>query len=302
MPTAPARVWALVVAGLIAVGASPILIRLAGDAPALALAAGRTITVTVLMVPLALVQARDELAAFEGRDWALALGAGVLLGLHFMSWIVSVQLTSVASASVLVTMSPIFIAVLGAVFLSERPSRRTAAAIGVAVVGATMIGLSEGTSVEAYPNPPLGNSLALLAAVLVSVYLLIGRAVRRKTSFLAYFAPLNAAAAATCVAGCLVAGVPLALPLEAAVLAVLMGLGPGLLGHGSFAYALKYLPAALIGLLSLAEPVIASTVALVAFQEIPSATGVIGMVVVLAAIAAVVTAGEERASRPDPVA
>jgi drug/metabolite transporter (DMT)-like permease len=86
-----------------------------------------------------------------------------------------------------------------------------------------------------------------------------------------------------------VAGVPLGLPLPVALLAVAMGLGPGLLGHGSFAYGLKYLPAALIGLLSLAEPVFASTVALFAFREVPSTVGVVGMAVVLAAIAAVVT-------------
>ena len=285
---APAHVWALVAAAVLAIGASPILIRLAGDAPALTLAAWRTLTVTALVGPVAFVRARGEVAAFTRRDWALVLGAGVLLGLHFMAWIVSVQLTSVASASVLVTMSPIFIAVLGAVFLAERPTRRTAAAIGVAVVGAVLIGLSEGSGDGVYPNPALGNGLALFAAVLVSVYLLIGRAVRRKTSFLAYFAVLNAAAAATCVAGCVVAGVPLGLPLPAALLAVAMGLGPGLLGHGSFAYALKYLPAALVGLLSLGEPVLASTVALVVFGEVPTALGVVGMAVVLAAIAAVV--------------
>ena len=47
--------------------------------------------------------------------------------------------------------------------------------------------------------------------------------------------------------------------------------------------------AALIGLLSLSEPVFASTVALVVFSEVPTSLGVVGMVVVLAAIAAVVT-------------
>lgn len=292
MTRAPAHVWALVALGLLAIGSSPILIRLAGDAPALTLAAWRTMTVTAVFVPLAFARSRDEIAAFSRRDWALALGAGVLLGLHFMTWIVSVQLTSIASASVLVTMSPIFIAVLGAVFLSERPSRRTTAGIAVAVVGAALIGLSEGNEGGVFPNPALGNALALTAAVLVSIYLLIGRAVRQKTTFVAYFALLNGAAALTCLVGCLVVGVPLGLPLPVALLAIAMGIGPGLLGHGSFAYGLKYMPAALIGLLSLAEPVFASTVALFAFKEVPSALGAVGMAVVLAAIAAVVTSRE----------
>ncbi len=245
------------------------------------------------LAPVALGPRRAELAALGRRDWALALGAGVVLGLHFMAWILSVQLTSIASAAVLVTTSPLFIAVLGAVFLHERPSRRTAAAIGVAVVGAALLGLSEGTGAATYPAPALGNAVALGAAVLVSVYLLLGRAVRQRASFVAYFWPVNLAAAATCVVGCWVAGAPLALPLPIAGLALAMGLGPGLLGHGSFANALGYLPAALLGLLALSEPVLASAVAAVWFGEVPSALGMVGVAIVLAAIAAVVSVRDD---------
>ncbi len=288
MTRAPAWVWVLVTAGLLILGASAILIRLAGDAPALALAAWRTVAVSLVLGPWMLTSARSEIARFTARDWAMALGAGVLLGLHFMTWIVSVQLTSVASASVLVTMSPLFIAVLSGVFLNERPSRRTWAAIAVAVLGAVLIGISERDS-GVYPNPALGNVIALGAAFLVSVYLLIGRAVRQRTGFVAYFGTLNVAAAVTCLLGCVIAGVPLALPLPIALLAIGMGLGPGLLGHGSFALSLRYLPAALLGLLSLAEPVVASVVAIFAFGEVPKPLAVVGMVTVLAAISAVVT-------------
>ena len=290
---APAAVWGVLGAGLLALGASPILIRLAGDVPALALAGWRTVVVAALLAPAVLVRDRDALRQLGARDWAWIGGAGVLLGLHFMAWIASVQLTSVASASVLVTTSPLFIAVLGALFLHERPGRRTAFAIGAGVVGAGLIGLSEGEG-GAYPAPALGNGLALGAAVLVSVYLLIGRAVRQRTSFLAYFAPLNAVAAITCVGGCVVLGVPLGLPAPALALAVAMGLGPGLLGHGSFVLALRYLPAALLGLLSLAEPVIATGVAWAWFGEVPPPLALVGILIVLGSIAAVITSGADR--------
>ena len=283
----PGRVWALVGLGLIAFGSSPILIRLAGDVPALTLAAWRTTAVALVLLPILLTHARAEVGALTRSDWALTMAAGVLLGLHFMAWILSVQLTSVASAAVLVTTSPVFIAVLGLVFLRERPSRRTWAAIGVAMLGAGMVALGERDG-GVYPNPALGNAIALGAAFLVSVYLLIGRAVRQRTGFAAYFGPLNAAAAVTCLIGCGIAGVPLGLPLPTAALAVAMGLGPGLLGHGSFAYALRYLPAALLGLLALAEPVIASAVALVAFGEVPTPLAVAGAALVISAITAVI--------------
>ena len=290
MNRAPAVVWAFVGVGLVAFGSSPILIRAAGDVPALALAAWRTATVALVLAPVALVRSRAEIRALSRRDLALVVGAGVLLGLHFMTWIVSVQLTSVASAAVLVTTTPVFVAVLGAVFLSERPARQTVAGIAVAVVGAALIGLGEGTEAGVYPNPALGNALALVASVLMSVYLLIGRAVRQRVGFVTYFWTLNVAAAATCLVGCAVAGVPLGLPLPVALLAVAMGLGPGLMGHGSFAGAVRYLPAALLGLLGLSEPILASVGALLWFGEVPPPLAVVGMAIVLASIAAVISA------------
>lgn len=292
MGRAPASVWALLALGLVAFGASPILVRLAGDAPALALAAWRTAFVTVLLAAPALGRYRPEVAAFTRRDVVLVVVAGVLLGLHFMTWIASVQLTSVAAASVLVTTNPVMIAVLGVLFLGERPTRRTQVAIAVAVVGATLIGLGERDG-GAYPNPMLGNALALAAAFLVSVYLLIGRAVRQRTSFVAYFAPLNAIAALTCTAGCIFLGVPLSLELPVLGLAFVMGLGPGLLGHGSFTIALRYLPAAFLGLLSLVEPVLATGLAFALFGETPAPVALLGAVAILGAIAAVVTAEAE---------
>ncbi len=291
MGRAPASVWALVVVGLVALGSSPLLIRLAGDVPALALAAWRTSVVALVLAPVALGRSRAEIQALTRRDLALVVAAGVLLGVHFMGWIVSVQLTSVASAAVLVTTTPVFIVVLGAVFLSDRPSRRTASAIGVSVVGAVLIALGQESEGAVYPNPALGNALALGASLVMSVYLLIGRSVRQRVGFVTYFWTLNVVAALTCLAGCWAAGVPLALPLPVALLAAAMGLGPGLLGHGSFAGALRYLPAALLGLLSLAEPILSSIGALLWFNEVPSPVAVVGMVTVLAAIASVVSAG-----------
>lgn len=289
---APGAVWALIVAGLLAFGGAPILIRYAGDAPALTLAFWRTSVVTVLLAPVALTKARGEIASFAARDWGLIAGAGVLLGLHFMAWIGSVQLTSIASSSALVTTSPVFIALLGAVALDERPARRTVVAIGFAVVGAVILALDSERGAGRLPNPALGNGLALTAAALVSVYLVIGRAVRQKTSFVAYFAPLNAAAAATCALGCIVVGEPLVLTGVAVWLAVALGVGPGLMGHGSLTVALRYLPAAFVGLLTLTEPVLATGIAAVLLGETPSVLSIVGIAVVLASVAVVVTARE----------
>ena len=293
-PRPPRAVAVAILLGLVSFGASPLLIRYAGDTPALAIAAWRTLLVAGLMLPAVALTRRDEIRQLPAREWALAVTAGVFLGVHFVSWIQSVQLTSVASSSVLVTLSPVFIAVFGAVFLREVPRRRTWIAIAVAVFGAVLIGWGEsGSRATALPNPALGNGLALLAALLVSVYLLIGRSVRQRTSVLTYFAILNAVAALTTVSVCLALGVELGLSPRVFGLCLLMALGPGLLGHGSFNLALAYYPAAFLGLLSLSEPVIASVGALVLFGEVPSPLTVVGGGIVLVAIATVVGARAE---------
>ena len=299
---APLRVWLLLGAGLLSLGGSAILIRYAGDVPPVAVAAWRTIFVTLVLAPWAAHVAYDEILAFSPRDWLLIGSSGVLLGAHFVAWIASVTLTSVASASVLVTMSPVFIAGLGALFLRERPTWRVGVGIAVAVAGAALIAVGEQGGGGARPNPALGNALAVGAALLVSVYLLIGRAVRQRTSFLAYFVPVNAVAAATTVAACLLTGTPLALPLPALLICLTIALGPGLLGHGSFTVALGYLPAAFVGLLTLAEPVLASGLALVLFDEVPTPLSLAGAVIVIVAIGAVIVAQSVGGDESNPSA
>ncbi|HLT45880.1 MAG TPA: DMT family transporter [Rubricoccaceae bacterium] len=282
----PLHVWAVLAVGLATFGSSAILVRYASEAPALALAVWRTTFAAVLVAPVALAKAGPQLRRLPPRDLALIGAAGVLLGLHFIGYIESLYHTSVASASVLVTTSPLFIAALGYAFLRERLALRTVLAIAAAVAGAALIGLADAQA-GAFPRAGFGNALALLAALLFSVYILIGRAVRQRMGFLPYLLPLYAVAAATCVGAALLRGVPLAQPWPVLGLCLLMALGPQLLGHGSFNYAVRYLPAALLGLLSLIEPVVASFLALVLFGERPPLLAVAGMAVVLLAIAAV---------------
>lgn len=282
----PLRVWLVLAAGLSVLGSSAILVRFASDAPGLALATWRTVFSVALVAPVALAKARPELRRLPRRDLALIAAAGVLLGLHFIAWITALYHTSVASASVLVTTSPLFIAALGYVFLRERLRVRTVFAIAAAVFGGALIGLADARA-GAFPRAALGNGLALLAALLFSVYILIGRAVRQRADFLAYLLPLYVFAAVTCAAAALLRGVPLGQPWPILGLCLLMALGPQLLGHGAFNFAVRYLPAALLGLLSLTEPIVASLLALVLFGEAPPLLALAGMVLVLVSIALV---------------
>ncbi len=282
----PFVVYPVLALGLVSFSASAILVRYAADAPGMAIAVWRTVFAVLLLAPLALPRIGREVRAFTRRDVAMIVGAGVLLGIHFITWIESLYHTSVASASVLVTMSPIFLALLGYFVLGERLPLVVVAGIVLAVAGAALIALGDAAGAAARPGSLLGNSLALFAAVVVSCYLVIGRVVRQKTSWLAYVFPLYFVVALTTLTGAWVAGTPLGGHGAGFYgLCALMAIGPQIIGHGSFNYAVRYFPAAILGLLSLSEPVGASLAAYVLFGEAPAPLALVGMAVVLSAIA-----------------
>ncbi|MFB6273626.1 MAG: DMT family transporter [Salinibacter sp.] len=285
----PPRVYVVLTLGVVSFAFAPILVRWAGDVPGLAIAVWRTVTAAVVLLPVAAVRIGPEVRRFTRSDVGLIGGGGVFLGLHFIAWIESLYHTTVASASVLVTTSPILLAVLGYVVLGEDLRRSTVLAIGAAVGGAALIGWADAGTVVLGRGALVGNSLALAGAVLVSVYLLIGRVVRQKVSWLAYVTPLYTVAALTALLAAVVKGVPLfGYSWTVYGLCAGLALGPQVLGHGSFNYALEYVPAAIVGLLALLEPVGASILAYVLFGEVPPPTSIVGMIVVLAAVAVVV--------------
>ncbi len=286
----PLRVYILLALGALSFCLAPILVRLAGNEPGVAIAMWRTLIASVALLPPAVGWRIDrDMQQFTIRDVLLILGAGILLGLHFITWIESLYHTTVASASVLVTSSPLILAVFGFMLLGERLSRSTVVAIMLAVGGAALIGWADAGEVTLGYGAVWGNSLAFGAAVLVSGYLLIGRVVRRNVSWLAYVTPLYTIAAGTTLAAAWIKQVPLfGYSLKFYLLCAGLALGPQILGHGSFNYALQYVRTAIVGMLALIEPVGASIIAYFLFGEVPPLLSLVGMVIVLAAVAAVV--------------
>lgn len=273
--------------GVFSISISPILIRYASEAPGFAVAALRNVFATILLAPFAWVKIRHEVLAFSRKDYLLIGGAGVVLGLHFITWIESLYHTSVASGSVLVAITPIFLGILGFLFLRERLNILMVLSICVAVSGAILISIGTGSEnvAVAEPNALFGNSLALTAALFYSIYLLIGRVVRQGTSWLGYVFPLYFVVSITTVIFALSQGVSL-LGYDWTVYALCgaMAVGPSIIGHGSFNFAVKYLRAAILGVLGLLEPVIASLFAYFLFGEKPAVLAMMGMSLVLGSV------------------
>jgi drug/metabolite transporter (DMT)-like permease len=261
--------YLILLAGVLVASTASIMIRLAQGlgVPSLSIAAGRLALAALILTPIALSRARPELRALRRRDLLLALGAGAFLAIHFASWISSLAYTSVASSAALVATNPLWVGLASLLIFRERLGWRGGLGIALTIVGTAVIGLSDsGDSRQAAPL--LGNGLALLGALAGSGYLLIGRSLRRRVSVLTYIWLVYSAAGVILLAVALLAGQPiLGLPAYAYLLLLGLAVGPQLLGHTAFNYALGTLSATFVAVALLGEPVGSAILAALIFRE-----------------------------------
>lgn len=266
------KIYTSLAIGLTTFGFAPIMVKFATDYSALLLVTIRTIGAFLMLLPIYLYKRKSkkyDLKPVGNESKWIAL-AGVALGLHFTLWTSSLFFTSVASASVLVTIHPIMLIVAErALFKMKFPST-VWIGVFVAFTGSVLLGVSDYNSEAMFENSLLGNTMAVSAAAIFAVYFLIGRKVRQNRSWLGYVFPVYGYAAATCVVILLIAeGFPA--NIEPIVLWVGIGLavGPQLMGHGSLNYAVKYVSPTLLSTLILTEPVFATILAFFILGELP---------------------------------
>jgi drug/metabolite transporter (DMT)-like permease len=281
--------------GILAASTAAVFIRLAqaDGVASLVIAAYRLVLASLVLLPLVLWRERLALRHLTGREWLPALASGVCLGVHFGAWITSLALTSVASSVVLVSTSPLFVAMLAAIFLRERVTRTILLGLAVTLVGAVVIGLSDACQPAGCPaladlarGPAFfGDLLALLGAAAGAVYFSLGRALRPRLPLLVYIF-VTYGAAALVLAGTVVAGgLPVTgYPAAAYLWFLLLALVPQLVGHSSFNWALRYLPASYVSLMALGEPVATIAMVAVIFGEVPSAIKLLGCGLILAGL------------------
>jgi drug/metabolite transporter (DMT)-like permease len=264
-----------VAVGVLAVSAAAIFIRLA-EAPAVAVAFWRCALGAALLLPPALVR-RERFP--RGRDLYVAAASGVALGAHFGFWISALDHTSVAASVVLVSTQPVFVAILAYLIFGERTSPLSFAGILAALAGTAIIAGDDSVGSAAL----LGNALALVGAVTVAVYVLIGRSSRTGgIGVLPYSVVVYSAAA--------LALLPVALALDVRLWGYsgetwfwlwAITLGPQLMGHTVFNWALRYVEASIISGTILAEPVVSALLAWLILAEKPGLPTIFGGGVVL---------------------
>jgi drug/metabolite transporter (DMT)-like permease len=251
----------------------------------------------LILLPYTLWKHGPELKSLSRSDLKLSILAGFLLAIHFASWITSLEYTSVASSVVLVTTTPLWVALFAPLFLGEKTSRIAILGMIIALLGGAVIAISDvcvwlpgGISCQKSladlgSKTILGDGLALLGAVAAACYLMIGRRLRAKISLTPYiFLVFSASAVFLVLTMLFTVGIPPVYPVKVYSWLLLLAIVPQLIGHSIFNWSLKYLPTGYVAVNLLGEPIGSTILAYFFLSEIPSGVKLIGAILILAGI------------------
>ncbi len=273
----------MIVIGVLGISLSAIFVKYSA-APSAVTAAFRLSWTVLLMSPViwAKREIREELFQIDKRELLLSVFSGLFLAIHFVLWFESLQHTSVASSTSIVCTEVIWVALGFCLFLKGTLTKQAVLAILIAFAGSVVIAYSDSTAGDAHLY---GDILALVSAVAVASYTLLGRIVRNSVSTSVYTYVVYASCAAVLLGTCLVQGYPLfGYGVSAVIVGLLLSVFSTILGHSIFSWCLKYFSPAFVSASKLCEPVVASIIAVFLFSELPSVLQIFGGTMIIGGV------------------
>ena len=281
MEKPPIHPYIPIIIGVISVSLSAIFVKLA-SADAGVIAFYRMLFSILIMLPWFLMKYSNEIKVLSKRDWIFSSIAGVFLSFHFILWFESLNYTSVASSTVLVTMQPLFAFIGTYLFFKEKITLQTFIAGGIAILGSVLISWGDfqisGTALY-------GDILALIACALITGYLLFGQDVRKRLSLVTYTMVVYSVSTITLFFYIIIKGESFGpYPAIDWMWFILLAIIPNLLGHNLFNWALKWTSTNVISIAILFEPVGAALLAIFIFNEYLTVSQIVGGLVVILGI------------------
>ena len=274
--------FSMIVIGVIGISLSSIFVKYS-PSPSAVTAAWRLLWTVVLITPVVLGNAslRKELARAGRRNILLSALSGIFLAIHFALWFESLRHTTVASSTTIVCTEVIWVSLGFWLFLKGRISRRAALAIAVTLFGSALIAFSDSAS----DSHLFGDILALLAAIAVAVYMLIGRVVRTDLSTSVYTYVVYLACELSLLLLCSAQKESLlGYGIAPIIVGLLLAVFSTILGHSIFSWCLKYFSPSFVSASKLCEPVVAAILAGFLFFEIPKPLQILGGILILGGV------------------
>ncbi|MDJ0578530.1 DMT family transporter [Crocosphaera sp.] len=284
------QIWQVILIltiGILSVSSTAIFIRLALQASgkvglefSLFLAASRLIIASLVLLPAWRNVVKHKVTI---KAYYYAIGSGFSLALHFVCWITSLSFTSIAASTTLVTTNPIWVALLSWFLFKEKLKKVTILGIIIALLGGIFIALGGSDINNLYSQPMLGNILALMGAFFVSFYLIFGKISQQEGLKISSYSVIVYTTAAM-----LLFPLPFIFgdgytnyPNYVYFYVLLMAIFSQLIGHTSINWSVRWLSPTLVTLGILFEPIGASFLGFILFQEMPSMLVLIGAVIIL---------------------
>src|SRR5690625_477291 len=255
----PFNPYIAVIIGVLSVSTSAVFVKLANEAPAAIIANYRLLLAVIIMAPIIFIKHRHEFTYIKKKDWIYSSLAGVFLAFHFILWFESLNYTSVASSVVLVTLQPIFAFIGTYLFFKERFSAGAIISMLIALIGSFIISWGDfqlGTS-ELF-----GDMLALLGAIMITVYFLFGQTVRKRISLMPYtFIVYGISSVTLIIYNVILHNDFVGYPTDHWWIFIALAIIPTFFGHTLFNWALRWVSTATISMGIVFEPVGASILA-----------------------------------------
>lgn len=285
---------------VLAVSLGAIFIRLSQNegVPSPLIAAARLTFAALILAPFVLRRHWTHVQSLRGKQIILIAASGVLLAVHFAAWIASLEYVSVLISVALVNTGPLWAAILEFFFLGTRPKR-------LVVIG-LLVGLS-GSVVAAIAalgapgvNPALGSLLAVVGALGLAGYWVIGRKVRGDLPLLSYLWLVYGGAALTMLMVVLVSQTPiLGYSGWGYFWMLLMAAVPQVIGHSAFNFALRFFPASYVGIVSQSETLLSALAAFIVFAAVPMQGELLGSAIIIGGVL-LATIGQTRRTSQTP--
>ncbi len=249
------------------------------SAPAETAAFYRMLFSSLMLLPF--LDYRSLFSLRSNTRYAILL-SGTLLAFHFWLWFLSLDYTTVASSTLFVTSSPIFVLIGNALFFKKHPTRKGLAFALVAVLGGMLVAAGD---IQIGRDALYGDLLALLAALLIAGYWLVGQHIRTEMKTNDY--SFSVYLVATFVLGfMLLVRDTTFVGFEAVNWWYFIALAffPTLLGHNLFNYALARVSATVVSITILGEALWGMLFGFVFFEERLGVMQWIGAAVLLGGI------------------
>ena len=269
------RLGLILLLAMVSVSSTSLVVRSVATVPALVLAFWRMFTASGMLWGYSVIRPAGKLSSVNKKR---IIFAGFFLGCHFACFFLGVRNTSIANATLLGCMAPIF-TVFISIFQKKKINKMTYVGLVVALVGG---GIIQSGDISLNNANLFGNSIALLSGLFIAITFVLAEEIRQETNIIVYGRTLFFVASITVLLIAITAGDSI-LDFKAGDIPwfLFLGLVPSIFGHNLLNYAVKYITPTAVSSVPLGEPIIASIFGLLLFGEAIPIGALLGGPVVL---------------------